>query len=228
MNEPKYRHEFKHYINFSDYLAVKNRIKALAVPDAFARSDGTYRIRSLYFDNLYDKALLEKINGVNRREKFRIRCYNDDFRFIKLEKKSKIHGLCLKQAEKLTEEEVTFLLSGNFDFLKHSSKDSLKFELYSKMNSQQLRPKTLVDYTREAFVYPTGNVRVTLDSDIRTGMYSTDFLNYDLPTVRTGSDIILEVKYDEFLPRILADAVQIPGRKTTAFSKYAACRIFRP
>ena len=108
----------------------------------------------------------------------------------------------------------------------HTGRD-LILELYSKMKSQGLRPRTIVDYTREAFVYAPGNVRVTLDYDIRTGLRCTDFLNPDCVTVPAGdAPAILEVKWDAYLPEIIRDAVRLPGRRASAFSKYAACRIY--
>ena len=100
-------------------------------------------------------------------------------------------------------------------------------ELYAKILSQGLRPMTLVDYKREPFIYAPGNVRVTFDYDIRTGLRRTDFLDPDCPTIPAGdAPILLEVKWDNFLPSIIRDAVQTPGRRVTAFSKYAQCRIY--
>ena len=99
-------------------------------------------------------------------------------------------------------------------------------ELYSKMTLQGLKPKTIVDYTREPFVFPAGNVRVTLDYNIRSGLKSTDFLNPDCVTVPVSDLIILEVKWDAFLPDIIKDAVSLTDRREGAFSKYAACRIY--
>ncbi len=100
-------------------------------------------------------------------------------------------------------------------------------ELLDKMRAQGLRPKTIVDYTREPFVYPPGNVRVTLDYDIRTGLSSTDFLNPDSLTIPAGdSPSVLEVKWDAFLPDVIRAAVQLEGRRAAAFSKYALCRIY--
>ena len=106
------------------------------------------------------------------------------------------------------------------------SKNELINELAFKMNTQLLKPKTIVDYTREAFVYPAGNVRVTLDYDIRTGMDSTELLDPNCVTVSSGGDIILEVKWDEYLPSAIEQAVQLGSRQTSSFSKYAACRIY--
>lgn len=66
-----------------------------------ARGRGHYLIRSLYIDNLADKVFREKIDGVSRREKFRIRYYNGDSSLIHLEKKSKLNGLETKATAEL-------------------------------------------------------------------------------------------------------------------------------
>lgn len=221
----KFRHEWKHEINYSDMLVLRQRLCAVMKMDENAK-DGKYFIRSLYFDNIEDKALLEKFNGVSKREKFRIRIYNGDASLIKLEKKSKINGLCLKEIERISSAETEKIISGKTEWLSSSEKPLLR-ELGYKMKTESLLPKTVVDYTREAFVFPAGNVRVTLDYDIRTGMNQTDILNPDLPTVPAGTaPIILEVKWDEFLPDIIRDIVQLESRRSAAFSKYAACRIY--
>lgn len=219
------RHEWKHEITVSDLIAVRHRLLAVAEPDCHSKND-KYFIRSLYFDDPTDKALRDKLNGVNFREKFRIRYYNNDPSLIHLEKKSKWNGLGYKQSVFLTAAEAQAVADGQTDWM--IQKDSpLIQELYIKMRSQGLRAKTIVDYTREAFVYPPGNVRVTLDYNIRSGLLCTDFLNPDCVTVPAGgSGIILEVKWDAFLPSVIRDAVQLGNRRAAAFSKYAACRIY--
>ena len=161
-----------------------------------------------------------------RREKFRIRYYNGDASYICLEKKVKWDGLCGKRSVLLSTQEVQLLLDGNLGWMPSSGRPLIQ-ELYWKMKVNGLRPRTLVDYTRDAYVFPAGNVRVTLDFNIRTGLGSTDFLNPSAITVPAGdAPAILEVKWDEFLPDIIRDAVQLPGRHTSSFSKYAACRIY--
>ncbi len=221
-----YRHEWKHQINYSDMIAIRQRLKAIAKPDIHA-VDGKYFIRSLYFDNLSDKALREKIESVNKREKFRIRYYNGDVSFIHLEKKSKLNGLGAKQKAILSAEEVQSIIDGNLDWALNSKRPLIQ-ELYSKMKSQGLKPKTIVDYTREPFVFAPGNVRVTLDYNIRTGLGCVDFLNPDCVTIPAGGDcpIILEVKWDAYLPTVIKNAIQLESRRTAPFSKYAACRIY--
>ena len=220
-----YRHEWKIEISYLDLLVLRQRLGAVMQPDAHA-VDGKYHIRSLYFDDSADTALQEKLDGVNCREKFRIRFYNLDTAVIHLEKKSKWNGLCNKQSADLTAEEAQWIADGQLDWMKTSGRPLVQ-ELYSKMKGQGLRPKTIVDYTREPFVYGPGNVRVTLDYDIRTGLAGTDFLNPDCVTVPAGNaPIILEVKWDQFLPQIIRDAVQLESRRPGAYSKYAACRIY--
>lgn len=220
-----YRHEWKHEINRADLFCLRQRLRVIASPDPYA-VNGKYRIRSLYFDSPTDKALREKLDGVSRREKFRIRYYNDDLSVIHLEKKSKLGGLGNKQIAPLTEAETQTIIEGLTDWMADHPQELVR-ELYVKMCTEGLRPRTIVDYTREPFIYEPGNVRVTLDYDIRTGLGCTDFLNPDCVMIPAGdAPIILEVKWDGFLPDIIRDAVRLTGRRTSAFSKYAQCRIY--
>ena len=220
-----YRHEWKHEIDQADLLTLRQRLRAIASPDPHT-ADGKYAIRSLYFDNAADTALREKLDGVSRREKFRIRYYNEDTSLIHLEKKSKIGGLGNKQSANLTAVQAQDIVDGSLDWMADSAEE-LVYELYVKMRTQGLRPKTIVDYTREPFIFGPGNVRVTLDYNIRTGSCCSDFLNPNCPTIPAGeAPIILEVKWDSYLPDIIRDAVRLPGRRVTAFSKYAQCRIY--
>lgn len=223
----KMRHEIKHEITYHDMIILRKRLQTVMKRDSYAK-DGIYKIRSLYFDNISDKALREKIDGVNHREKFRIRYYNDDTSFIRLEKKSKKSGLGNKQMAPLTLEEAQKIIDGDYEWMKSCKDRPLILELYTKMVLQGLRPKTIVDYTREPFTFDAGNVRVTLDYNIRTGLKCTDFLNSDCITIPAGdtNTIILEVKWDNYLPEIIKDIVQLEGRRGAAFSKYAVSRIY--
>lgn len=220
-----FRHEYKHEINPQDLLILRQRLRALLQPDPHAQ-EGRYQIRSLYFDNAADSALREKLDGICRREKFRLRCYNGDSSLIHLEKKAKLGDLRHKDSCALSRLETERLLAGERNWMAEDSRPLVR-ELYSKMCLRGLRLRTLVDYTREPFVYGPGHVRVTLDYDIRSGLSSTDFLRADCVTIPVReAPIILEVKWDEFLPSIVQDAVQLGSRHSCAFSKYAACRVY--
>ena len=223
-----YRHELKYQISYAEYAAMRQRLKAVMKTDPHASDDGKYRIRSIYFDNCEDKALKEKIDGIAKREKFRIRYYNDDFSFITLEKKMKNNNLCLKYDATITEEECRKILSGNLAWMKEH-KEELVRELYAKMTYQGLKPKVLVSYVREPYIYTAGNVRVTFDSEIRTSLFHQDFLTGevdDISATDTPGDMFLEVKYDAFLPSVIQDLIQVRGIRQQAFSKYGASRRF--
>ena len=228
-----YRHEWKYEISVADQMVIRRRLRAVARADPHT-VDGVYHIRSLYFDTPEDKALREKIDGVNRRDKFRIRYYNGDASLIHLEKKSKWNGLGSKESALLSVEEARSIVQGDWDWMPGADRPLVR-ELYRAMRGERLRPKTIVDYTREPYIYAPGNVRVTFDYDIRTGLSCTDFLNPDCPTVPakdlTARDagkpfVLMEVKWDAFLPSIIRDAIRTPGRRVGAFSKYAQCRMY--
>ena len=138
-----YRHEDKYLLSPAEAVYLRGLLRGVLTPDAH----GDYAIRSLYFDNISDKALREKLDGVNRREKFRIRYYNGNTDQIHLEKKSKWNGLGTKDRTLLTADEAQRIVDGDLSWMIGSDRPLVQ-ELYVKMNSQGLRPKTIVDYTR--------------------------------------------------------------------------------
>ncbi len=223
-----FRHELKYPVSFADYLAIRQRLRPVMKSDPHTNADGRYTIRSIYFDNIEDKALREKVDGIQKREKFRIRYYNDDFSFITLEKKLKYNNLGMKFDARITEQECRALLAGETGWMK-AHPDGLVQEFYCKMNYQQLRPRVLVSYTREPYIYTAGNVRITFDSQIRTTLYHSAFLEqniHDISATDASSDMLMEVKFDAFLPEIIACLLQTEGLRQQAFSKYGACRRF--
>lgn len=221
----EWRNEKKQRITYSDLIAVRQRLLAAAKRDAHAE-DGIYRVRSLYFDTDENKALMEKTDGVDSREKYRIRYYNDDLSFLRLERKRRKKELIAKDTAILTREEAWSVLAGRTDWMAADPRELVRL-LYYEMTVSGLRPRTVVSYIREPFVYAQGNVRVTFDTDVRAGIRVQDFLTPDGMTVPLPAPVILmEVKWERYLPDVIRDAVQIPGCGTDAFSKYAACRCF--
>jgi len=226
--QARYRHELKYSIGAADYRAIRDRLRPVMETDPHTREDGTYRIRSIYFDNYRDKALREKVAGAARREKFRIRWYNDDLSFITLEKKVKDRDLCLKFDAPITRDELTALLSGDTAWMAGHEAELVR-ELYAKMKMQLLRPRVLVSYEREPYIFRAGNVRVTFDSKVRTSLWQQTFTDAgltDLDAMEEAGDIILEVKYDDFLPDVIRDLLQCGSVRLQSFSKYEACRRF--
>ena len=221
----QFRHEVKHEISNHDMLILRQRLRAVMQPDSHA-VNGRYEIRSLYFDNLEDKALREKLDGVKIREKYRIRLYNHNHSMISLERKFKHGSLGYKTSASLTKEQAQAIADGDVEWMSRSN-DEVILGFYTRIRNEGLKAKVIVDYIREPFIFAPGNVRVTLDYNIRTSMSCTDFLNPDCITVPIkDSPCILEVKWDNYLPDVIRDAVQLDGRCSAAFSKYAASRMY--
>jgi len=233
LTESKYRNEYKHVINKAQAFIIKSKLKALLKSDGFADENGEYFIRSLYFDTYDNRALAEKLEGVPFRDKYRIRFYNHDTSLIKFENKVKHFNSTLKVFCTLTKQEAEQILNGDYDFLR-GAEEPLKRRMYQEFTGDGLVPKSIVDYTRTPFVYPHGNVRITIDSDIRSlvsqGSQNSriDIFNPNIPTVSVFPDerCVLEVKYDEYIPEFIHKIIQIENSMTSSMSKYAACRRF--
>lgn len=223
----KYRHELKFLINRHQYFILRQRLTNLMDYDRHAGLNGEYRIRSLYFDDIDNSALHEKLGGIRQRCKYRIRIYNEQDNVIHFEKKIKLNDYVAKVKERITFDMYRSILTGDFQIL-HIPEKPLLMELYQQMNHRLLRPKVIVDYVREPFVFPNGNVRITFDKELRTGLHAVDIFDPDLKPVPAIGDrlIILEVKYDEFVPETIRAALQLEGLSRQSASKYVICRKF--
>jgi len=221
----QYRHEIKYRINNMDMAILKSRLSFVMKEDPNA-VNGTYKIRSLYFDTADDESLKENLSGISKRAKYRIRYYGNDIDHIILEKKCKDSGLGWKENANLSKEEVALIIDGDYSKMPTSESELVK-ELYNKIIFNGLKPVSIVDYERAPYIYEAGNVRVTLDFDIRRAFSINDFFDRDCPSMPIyGNESILEVKWDNYLPDIIKDIVTINGRYETAFSKYVSSRMF--
>lgn len=225
MSDQHYRHELKHFINYGDYLSLKSRLKQVAKQDDHVDENGIYMVHNFYFDDINDKALFEKIMGVNEREKYRLRYYNNNTNMIRLEKKSKRNGLGQKQMALLTRAEAEKIIEGDYDWIKDNNNPIL-YDFYNQVKNKFLKAKTISTYKREPYIFRAGNVRVTIDSEMKTGLSSNDFFNTKVPMVPSvhPNTMLLEVKFDEFLPDVIRDILQTNYRQATAYSKYAMSR----
>lgn len=223
----KYRHELKFFINQHQYFTIRQRLKNLMQQDENVGPTGEYHIRSLYFDDINNKALHEKLGGIRDRSKYRIRIYNVSDKVIHFEKKIKFRDYIAKVKFSLTRDMYDKIMAGDYEVLNVPDKP-LMMELYNEMNHNLLRPKVIVDYVREPYVCHNGNVRITFDKDLRTGLHSVDIFDKDLDPVRAIDNnlIILEVKYDEYIPAYIQTALQLEGLNRQSASKYVICRKF--
>ena len=224
-----YRHELKYVITEAEHAVLASRLRAALRPDENAQgSGGEYFIRSLYFDDPWDTAVSEKGDGVGSRDKFRIRIYNMSDRTIKLERKHKEGAYIKKDSLSLTRDECERIIAGDIRCLFDRPEPEAK-AFYGIFRTRTLKPKVLVDYTREPYVFPAEDVRITFDKNVRTGMRSTDLFDPDVPTYPVWDlkgCMILEVKFNASLPEFCRSIVQMAGSQHTAASKYIDCRQF--
>ena len=223
------RHEKKYWINPGDMQALRQKLLPALAHDEHADKYGRYMIRSLYFDDAYNSAYYDKQDGVPERDKYRIRIYNLSDRVIFLERKRKMGNLIQKSACRISRELAEALIEGDASALL-GAEDPLLQDLYIEMRHKLLRAKTLVDYTREAFVHPVENVRITFDTALAACPGSVDLFNKSLLTLSPLDDAreILEVKYDRYLPDYISSLLYDTPTEYCAISKYVLCRRFEP
>ena len=223
-NGIKYRHELKYPVTDAQLALLKGRIQNLIPLDRHVVG-GSYSIRSLYFDDYENRCFRENEDGTDPREKFRIRIYNHSTARISLECKRKERGKTHKTSCPLTLEQTKLLMAGK-PVPDIASQPPLLRKLTVQMLTRRLRPVVIVEYDRIPYVYKNGNVRVTLDTNIRSCSAVERFLDEKLPVrpvMPTGQQL-LEVKYDEYLPDFIYRNLQLQSLRQTAFSKYYICR----
>lgn len=185
------------------------------------QEDGSYEIRSLYFDDISNCGMEENEAGVDQRKKYRIRIYNADPQVIHLERKEKYRGFIRKNICSLSLAECIAAMEGTLPIMPGDR--NLLNLLQLNMRCCHLQPKVIIRYERTAFVYPAGNVRITMDRNIEASLYCQDFLEEQVrgmtPVLPAGLHI-LEVKYDEFLPDFIAQLLETGDLRQTPFSKY--------
>lgn len=222
-----FRHELKFEISEGEYKILSGRLKRALKPDKFAaRNNGEYLIRSLYYDDPFDSCLSEKADGIQVRDKYRIRIYNYSDQVIKLERKHKDGAYIQKSSLSLSRPECDALLRGNYGFLLKRPEPFAK-QMFGIIRTMHLEPKVIVDYTREPYVYPVEDVRITFDKNIRTAYRSTDIFNPDVityPSTDFKKDMILEVKFNRFLPTYVRSLIQMDSSLHVASSKYLLSR----
>jgi hypothetical protein len=225
MKEYKYRHELKFKISSSSAEVLKQKLSLIMTKDKYAKyKDGSYTIKSLYFDDRESSSYYEKLDGVLYRKKYRIRIYNDDPSFIRLEKKMKHNNMTSKEQMLISREIYSKILDGNIEEIKNAK--GLLLEFITNIKNKALIPSIIVEYHRIAYIYPISDVRITFDSDIKSGLYNYDLFDEDVPmySVDEKGKQVLEVKFNEILPLHLANILgDIPSCRE-AVSKFAICR----
>ena len=219
------RHELKYQIDMLQYQVLQKKLSIVLKPDPNMGPNKQYNIRNLYFDDFRDSALSEKQAGVANRKKYRMRIYNHSDAVIKLERKTKINQYSLKESTRITRGEADQIIAGDFKFLS-KSEDALLRDFYLETRCNLMRSVVIVEYDREAYIHPIGNVRITFDMGLRTEMGAASFFDRNVCTmgILDHPRIIMEVKYDEVLPQYIRGLFPDTIRPPAAFGKFALCR----
>ena len=218
----KYRFERKYLINRDDAYVLAQRVSRVMRPDS-SHPDGRYHISSLYFDDMYNTSLYEKLSGVVERDKFRVRFYNGNQGFMRLERKHKRGEYIFKESETVTQEQFQMMCHSEYQFMRQGVGEEGVFnEFYASHTLKRMRPSVMVDYNREAYMYRAGNVRITFDSDVSASMMFEKHSKSVLP----HSNVILEVKYNNFLPSVINGLLTgITSSQQLAISKFVMAKL---
>ncbi|MCI8528270.1 MAG: polyphosphate polymerase domain-containing protein [Lachnospiraceae bacterium] len=226
MDKIKYRNELKYLCSEQQLCLLEMRIRHLCSPDPHAGEDGRYTVRSLYFDDYWNSCYYDNENGIGKREKFRLRIYDGNITPITLECKQKLYGKNHKLSHQISHEQCEDILKERFQVPEET--DQVLHKFFLAYRTKLYRPKVIVEYERTPYIYPTGNVRITLDRNITASSHVRDFLTSRLmarPVMPAGIQL-LEVKYDELLPNYIYDALQLDSLQLTQYSKYYMARKF--
>lgn len=223
----KLRNELKYYLHPFDWYSLRVRISHLLQKDRNSVAEDGYHIRSLYFDDMHDNALFEKNYGVMKRKKYRIRIYNKTGQSIRLERKSKFGEYICKESASLARKEYDQIIAGDVEFLL-KRKELLLHQFYYGITVHGLRPKVIVDYTREAYTWPMGNVRVTFDKGLAAVFNTKNIFDAHAVPVHIFREPIeiMEIKFTEFLPAFIRELLDFNCSLRLAVSKYLICREF--
>lgn len=225
MKTYKYRHELKYRISVSSAEILKQKLSLILGKDKNAiYDDGSYLIKSLYFDNRESTSYYEKLDGVLYRKKYRIRIYNNDESFIRLEKKMKHNNYTAKEQMLISKDIYSKILNGKMNEIDNPS--GLLLEFINDAKLMGLIPSIIVSYHRIAFTYPISDVRITFDSNIQSGLYNYDLFDESMPkyNIDEKGKIVLEVKFNEVLPLHIANLLNDIPSCREAVSKFASCR----
>jgi SPX domain protein involved in polyphosphate accumulation len=225
-NIAKNRRELKYYIKYIDYINLANKISGVFSKDKNSNKDGWYNVRSLYFDNKSNEGYHQKLAGIERRNKYRIRIYNLCHDPVKLEIKTKINNFILKESTIIDTGDVSRIISGDYSCLL-SYRSAAANRIYYTFIKDHYRPVVIIDYRRDAYCMDLNDMRITFDSMIKKdelnlgGLFTS---NTNMSPVLNHNKIIMEIKYNGSIPVWIKNMLQLPRFERCAISKYTLSR----
>lgn len=219
-----YRCEWKYYISLAEYYYLRDMLCNIMTPDPNMGPKDEYFIRSLYFDSMDNVDHESKMAGIENRKKIRLRIYGTDTDKVKLEVKNRFNSYMLKESLVISRNDANEIINCNYNVLDKYENDVAR-KVRNIMSDELYSPKVIVDYEREAFVYPEHNVRVTFDKNIRAA-FSDRLFDPELgmiPIIREPV-MVLEVKYDQMLPEYIKNVISTARILNSSVSKYCMAR----
>lgn len=221
------RNELKYYISNIEYLALVSRLEHILKPDEHSTPRQGYFIRSLYFDSFDDECLFEKQSGNLYRQKYRMRIYDTKSEWVKFEIKHKSNNQIFKETATITKESAYKIIEGNYEELLTYNNPILN-KIYIKFTTKQYKPKVIIDYTRDAFMFDFFNIRITFDKNLHSNNTDFDIFSdnlHTIPVILEGKQI-MEIKYETALPEFIHRSLQLDAVERMAISKYTLGRRF--
>lgn len=222
--EKMYRHEYKYIISDIQIEILQQKLNTMMRLDSNAKESGHYYISSLYFDDCNNSCLYDNINGVDAREKYRIRIYNNNPTHMYLECKCKRCGMTRKTTAEITADVYDdIVLQKNSLILQQTP---IVRRMAQEIQIKHMKPVVIVSYERIPYICTTGNVRITIDRNLSSSSGINNFLTGDYirrPVMPSGLSL-LEVKWDSFIPDEIYHITQMNELLLTSYSKYVLCR----
>ena len=216
-----FRHEFKYLLSYEEMLSLRQKLNETLKTD---RNIDGYIIRSLYFDSINDDDYYDKLGGEINRKKIRLRIYEPNADFVKLEIKAKYDIHQLKRSLIINRKAAEELINENYSVLLNYDNETAR-EAYAILRTGAYKPKTIIEYKRIAYTTAT-TTRITFDFDIKSSndvrKFFDENINYNYLT--TKKDIVLEVKFDRFLEPYISNILSRYSTNQQSVSKYVMAR----
>ena len=216
------RLELKYVVDLDTRRALEPVLHTRLVRGEYADRTGGYPVLSLYYDGSSLPLYFEKLTGIERRMKVRLRTYGwrfDPAAVWFLEAKHKDGPAIAKRRLPIDDACIDPLRPETWDAL---GPDAAPF-LHAR-ESLRLEPTAQVWYQREVLVSPALDLRITFDSPVRAlfpGEPMTRAHLYDdTRAVLPDTCSVLEIKAAQTLPVWLAELVRSAGLVPESFSKY--------
>lgn len=221
------RKELKYYISYNEYVILSNFLRKILKQDKHNKdSSKGYYVRSLYFDTLGNKSFEDKMAGIEERTKYRIRVYNTKAKWVKFEIKSKFNNSVVKETTVIRRMDAAEVQNMNYEVMMKYNNPVLN-KAYQEFKKRHYRPVVMIDYFREAFTYDLNKIRIVFDKFLKSTSIQLDIFHKDpFPTQKLKNGIvIMEIKYNNFIPGFLKQILQIPSFERSAISKYCIGRL---